>query len=258
MTLIEHSHFIQLLSKRDLQLRIRNSFLGALWLIIQPLLLLVMYSFVFGGIFKSRWSDSNDVHFIFIFYSGYLVYNFIADTVIRSTPSMVHNSNFIKKAVFPVEVLPWSIMVSNMFNFMINVALVVALFLFTYGHIPLTVLFLPVLLMPLILFVMGVSLLAASINVYIRDLENFMNLLFVFLLFGTPIFYSLEIVPAQYVMPLKLNPLYFFVESMRAILCFGKLPGLFTFAWVTAFYGVFYWMSLLVFRKLRKGFGDLL
>jgi lipopolysaccharide transport system permease protein len=105
---------------------------------------------------------------------------------------------------------------------------------------------------------MGASLLAASVNVYIRDLENLMNLLFVILLFGTPIFYSLEIVPDAYVLLLKLNPLYFFVKSMRAILCFGEMPDLLLFAWVTIFYGVFYWMSLLFFRKLRKGFGDLL
>ena len=258
MTLIENSQLIQQLSTRDWQLRIRNSFLGALWLVIQPLLLLVMYSFVFGVIFKSRWPDSNGVHFIFIFYSGYLVHNFIADTVIRSTPSIVHNSNFVKKVVFPVEVLPWSFMVSNLFNFMINVALVLTLFLFTYGHIPVTVLFLPVLLVPLTLFIMGFSLLAASINVYVRDLENLMNLLFVMLLFGTPIFYTLETVPDPYDMLMKLNPLCFFVESMRAILCFGKLPELLSFTRATALHGVFYCMSLLVFRKLRKGFGDLL
>ena len=258
MTLIENSHFIQQLSKRDLQLRIRSSFLGALWLIIQPLMLLVMYSFVFGGIFKSRWPNSNGVHFIFIFYSGYLVYNLIADTVIRATPSMIHHSNLVKTGVLPVEVIPWSILVSNMFNFIINVGLVLALFLFTYGYIPLTVLCLPILLIPLTLFIMGASLLAASINVYIRDLENLMNLLFVILLFGTPIFYSLEIVPTPYDMLLKLNPLCFFVASMRDLLCFGNLPELLSYAWATILYGVFYWISLLVFRKLRKGFGDLL
>lgn len=249
------------LLKRDVQARYRGSALGLLWSLVTPIVMLSIYTFVFQTVFKSRWSDSSGettLSFAIILFLGLTIHGLLVEVLTKSPLLIVSNQNFVKKIVFPLDILSWVTLMSGLFTFIISFCLLLILILFELKTIPVTALFLPVILLPYCILLLGLSWFLAALGVYLRDIQQVTGTLATLLLFLSPIFYSTSILPAQFQTLLFLNPLSYVVEASRAALIYGNLPsfsGWATYSSVAilvAFTGNFF------FRKVKPGFADVL
>jgi lipopolysaccharide transport system permease protein len=176
----------------------------------------------------------------------------------RAPGLLFAHANFVKKVVFPLEILPWMVMGSALFHALISMAVLLLGFCIVMHELPWTVLLLPVSLLPLILFTMGVSWFLASLGVYLRDVAYTTGLLTTVLTFLAPVFYPLTSVPVRFRGWLFLNPLTWFVEQIRGLLIGGVLPTPeeIILTWVAALLAA--WLGFAWFQKTRRGFADVL
>lgn len=246
--------------KRDVLGRYRGSMMGLLWSFFNPLFMLMVYTFVFSVVFKARWSVGGDskTEFALVLFAGLLVFNFFAECINRAPVLILSNTNYVKKVVFPLEILSWVAVGSAMFHCMISLGVWCLAYIIFFGTPHATWLLLPLIIFPLVLFVVGCSWFLASLGVYLRDVSQFTGIITTALMFMSPIFYPASALPDNYRALLFLNPLTFVVEQVRAVLFFGE--GLDVFE-VMAVWGVaalvagigFAW-----FQMTRKGFADVL
>lgn len=259
---IRHRDLIRQMLVRNIASRYRGSALGLVWSIAHPLLMLAVYTFVFGVVFKSRWgvdafSDSRAA-FPLIMFCGMAVYNIFAESVNNSAGLMVSNPGFVKKVIFPLEILPLcNVLTSLAFGLAWFVLLLVGTVLFL-GQFSWTMLLLPVLLIPLLLISCGVSFLVASLGVYLRDIQQMVSIVTQVLFFMTPVFYPVSLVPEKLRWVLEANPLTAIVEQTRNVFLFGKLPDLLPTLTVYAVSIIVFQLGLLWFSKTKKGFADVL
>jgi lipopolysaccharide transport system permease protein len=255
-------HYLLILQmvKREVIGRYRGSFLGLLWSFVNPVLMLAIYTFVFGFVFKARWGqgDTDKYEFALVLFAGLIIYNLFSECIGRAPGLILANINYVKKVVFPLEILPWVALGSALFHSGISLC-VLLLFLPIIGHdFFWTMLYLPVVLLPFLLLIMGLSWLLASIGVFIRDVGQLIGMALTVLMFMSPIFYPLSALPETIQPYLLLNPLTFVVEQVRNILLWGlppDWPGLVIYSLVSL---VVAWLGLLFFTKTRKGFADVL
>lgn len=249
------------LLKRDVQARYRGSALGLLWSLVTPIVMLSIYTFVFQMVFKSRWTDSSGettLSFAIILFLGLNIHSLLVETLTKSPLLIVGNQNFVKKIVFPLEILPWVNLLSAFFTFLISSCLLVCLILVELKSIPLTAILLPIILLPYCILLLGVSWFLAALGVYLRDIQQVTGTLATLLLFLSPVFYSTTTLPERFHTLLFLNPLSYVVESSRAVLIYGKLPdfvGLFIYFVVAITIAI---LGFIFFRKVRPGFADVL
>lgn len=251
------------LSQREIAGRYRGSFLGLLWSFITPLLMLAIYTFVFSIVFKVRidpGSSIDDDRFAFalVLFAGLIFYNFFSECLSRSPGLIVGNVNYVKKIIFPLEILPWVTAISALFHACTSF-IILLLFLLIIEHpFHWTLIYLPIIVFPFVLLTLGLSWFLASIGVFVRDISQFIGLILTALLFMSPIFYSAAALPEALRDYLFLNPLTFIIEQARAVLLYGQgpdWPGLLVYyaiALSTAYAG------LVWFEKTRKGFADVL
>lgn len=257
---------------RNITSRYRGSFLGLLWSLIQPLLMLVVYTFVFSVALQARWgmhgvqtvaSAHPKCEYAIIMFCGMAVYTIFAESVTMSVTSVTGNVNLVKKVIFPLEILPLAQVISSTILSLLWFLLLLLGVVLVFGKLSLTILLLPLILLPLGCLSLGISYFVASVGVFVRDMQHIVGVIMQVLLFMTPIFYPVENLPEQYRWPLKLNPLGYLVEACRRILIFGKTPGDIYLGWVklgiVAAFGLlvlhlgFFW-----FCKTKKGFADVL
>ena len=251
------------MSMREVLQRYRGSFLGLIWSVAHPLLMLSVYTFVFTVIFPARWGTNAAVNaghgaFAVIMFCGMTIFNLFSEAVNGSCGCIVANPNLVKKVIFPLEILP---LAKSLATLILGLAWFVLLFLGAFifmGGVPLTALLLPVLLVPFALFTLGVSYFVASLGVYIRDTQYLIGVILQILFFATPIFYSLEVVPERFRVLLQLNPLVVFIEQSRALLFTGALPSLRAFAFASLISLVVFQLGYVFFMKTKKGFADVL
>jgi lipopolysaccharide transport system permease protein len=168
------------------------------------------------------------------------------------------NPNFVKKIVFPLELLSWITLFGAIFTFLISFGLLLVFILIELHSIPLTALLLPVILLPYLLLLLGLSWVLAALGVYLRDIQQITGTLATLLLFLSPIFYSINILPENVQVFIFINPLSFVVESARAVLIYGKLPdfgGLAIYSLISMGVAA---LGYIFFRKVRPGFADVL
>lgn len=205
------------LVKRDVLLRYRGAMFGVLWIFLSPLIMLAIFAFVFGHIFQSRWPQQNaGVPFWLLLYAGLIVFNVFAETVARSPTAVRGYPSYVKKIIFPVEILPLvalgAAMVHVLFNFLI---LLVALAVTGFLHIE--ILLFPLLLAPIIFFSLGLAWFLAAWGVFIKDMTQIVPVLVQMLLFLSPVFYPVSALPKQ-LQPIYLhNPLGAVIEACRAV-----------------------------------------
>lgn len=249
------------LLKRDVQARYRGSALGLLWSLVTPIVMLSIYTFVFQTVFKSRWSDTSGettLSFAIILFLGLSIHGLLTETLTKSPLLIVTNQNFVKKIVFPLDILSWVTLLSGLFTFIISFVLLLILILCELKSIPVTALLLPIILLPYCVLLLGISWILAALGVYLRDIQQITGTLATLLLFLSPVFYSTSVLPAKFQALLFLNPLSYVVEASRAVLIYGKMPsfsGLVIYslvAFVVAFAGNYF------FRKVKPGFADVL
>jgi len=258
-SLWRHRDLVWVMTRREVVGRYRGSFLGLLWSFFNPLLLLAVYTFVFSVVFEARWgvAVAGRGQFAVILFAGLIVHGLFSEAIARAPALVPANVNFVKKVVFPLEILPWVSMGATLFHGLMSL-LVLFIFILLGGGLHWTFMLIPVVLLPLVLFAMGLSWLLASLGVFIRDIGQAMGLVTTLLLFLCPIFYPLSAIPEKFRPLVYLNPLTFPVEQARAVLVFGEPPSWIGLGvYLAAGLGVA-WMGFWWFQKTRKGFADVL
>ena len=251
---------ISRLSLREVAQKVVGTQLGWLHYILTPMLLLSVYTFVFSKLFAIRWgeADLGLGGFALRLFTGLIAFNFFAEVFNRSPRLVVSNASYVKKVVFPLEALVPIAIVSGMVGVLANYAVFFAAYAYFEGLPTSHALWLPVLWMPLVLCLAGLGWLLAALGVYLRDFDQFVGVLTTLLMFLTPIFYPLAMVPEPYKRLLALNPITYVIEEMRGVLFEARSPDPTSLATMML-------VSLLVaqcgywfFMRTRKGFADVL
>jgi lipopolysaccharide transport system permease protein len=223
--------------------------------------MLAVYTFVFSVIFKARWggaADSSKTEFALILFAGLIVFNIFSECANRSPNIILSNVNLVKKVVFPLEILPWVNLGAALFHAVISTGIWLIFFMVTAGMPSPWIFLLPIALLPLILFTMGISWFLASFGVFLRDVGHLTSILTTVLMFLTPIFYPITAIPEKYRTFLELNPLAPAVEQMRNILYWRS--GFDMHSWSTSLVLGFIvaWAGFAWFQKTKKSFADVI
>lgn len=257
----QHRYLVYQLTLRDIAARYRGSAAGLLWLLLIPLIMLAVYTYMFGMVFKSRWpgaASEDQFQFALLAFGGLIVHMLFADCLARAPTLIVGQPNLVKKVVFPLELLSWSALGTALFHFAVNLAVLVAFALLLNGRVPLTVLWVPPLLLAAVPLLVGLMWFLSSLGVFLRDTAQAVGPLMTILMFTAPIFYPIEAVPAAVQPWLYLNPLTIIVQELRAVTIFGRAPdwsgiGLYLAAGlVVAAFGHLW------FRRTRAAFADVI
>ena len=259
-SLWRHRRLVQVLIQREVIGRYRGSVMGILWSFFNPVFMLVIYTFVFSVVFKARWNVDSDskTEFALVLFAGLIMFNLFSECVNRAPGLIISNANYVKKVVFPLEILPWVVLGSAMFHALISLCVWLAAYLVLFGMPPTTVLLLPLIIVPFMLFIMGLSWGLASLGVYLRDVSQFIGMVTSVLMFVTPIFYPVNSLPEKYRFYLLLNPLTPAVEMTRDVLFWGKVPDLSMLSLYALATVLIAWLGFAWFQKTRKGFADVL
>ncbi|WP_326541310.1 ABC transporter permease [Pseudorhodoferax sp.] len=248
------------MTRREVSGRYKGSVLGLAWSFFHPVFMLAVYTFVFSVIFQSRWGSGDDgrAAFAVMLFVGMIVAGLFGEIVNRAPGLVVSNVNYVKKVVFPLEVLPVISTAAALFHSAVSIAVLLVAVLLLQGQLHWTVLLMPIVLAPLVLLATGLAWFAASLGVFLRDVGQFTAIAVTVLTFLAPVFYPITAVPERFVPFVLLNPLTFIIEQARAVLVLGRLPdwaGLGIYALVACCVA---WMGFAWFQKTKRGFADVL
>jgi len=256
-----YRELIARLIKRDVLGRYKGSLLGLAWSFVTPIIMLVIYTFVFTVVFNARWGvggeESKSVFALQLF-AGLIVHGILAEVLTRSPGLILLNTNYVKKVVFPLAILPVIPLGSALFHAAISSLVLIVAQLLVVGSLPWTFWMLPIVLLPLIVLAMGISWLLASLGVFLRDIGQTMGLIATMLLFLSPIFYPISALPESFHGVIHANPLTFIIEQTRIVLIEGRLPDMVGLLSYLAVAFVVAWFGFAWFQKTRKGFADVL
>jgi len=255
-----HRKLIWRLASREVQARYRGSLLGLGWSIIVPFVLLAVYTFVFSVVFQARWGavDGSLTHFATRLFCGLIVFNFFSECLSRAPGLILSNPSYVKKVVFPLEILPWVSAVSAMVNACLAAAVLLLAFCISEGPPPLSILAAPLVMLPTIFLTLGLSLFLSSLGVFLRDLQQLIGILLTVLMFMSPLFYPIDAIPEAYRGAFSLSPLTISITEMREILFDGSLPSPIEWLINLGASWLVLWLGFLWFTKTRKGFADVL
>jgi lipopolysaccharide transport system permease protein len=255
-----HRDLLITMIKREVIGRYRGSVMGILWSFLNPATMLLVYIFVFSVVFKARWSGGTDsrIEFALIVFAGLLVFNLFSECITRAPALVVSNVNYVKKVVFPLEILPWVTMGAALFHALFSLLVWLVCYMIFFGLPHMTLLLFPLVLLPLVLFTLGISWLLASLGVYLRDISQVVAVLTPALMFLSAIFYPVSALPAAYQPLLYLNPLTYVIEQARDVLFWGTVPSI--PIWIGSLFAsaTVAWLGFVWFQKTRKGFADVL
>lgn len=246
------------LGLREVEARYRGSVFGLFWSVLTPILMVATYAFVFTYIFQPRWvvEDGAEANFILLLYSGILIYSVFGETVGRAPRLILENVSYVKKVVFPLEILPVVSLVSSAINLLIGLVVLCVMYVSLYGLPPATSLLLPVVLLPLLFMTLGISWILAALGVYLRDLGHIVGVIVSMLMFLSPIFYPITAVPEQIRPILKASPLTPVLEASKDVFFWGRLPDLGSFGIALIVSLVVAFVGYRIFNSLRAGFAD--
>jgi lipopolysaccharide transport system permease protein len=245
-------------SRREIEKKYRGSYLGAIWLFLSPFLMLAVYTFVYSYVFRVKITEMDRLGFVLWLYAGLAVFFFFSD-VVTTTSSCIRNSaNYVKKVIFPLEVLVSSKVISACFSFAVNFLLLLVLLLIKQRSLQVTVLLTPLLIFPTVLFAYGLGMILAAVGVFVRDTDEVSRFMVRILFYLAPIVYPLALVPQQAHPFLWLNPLTNMVEPLRNVLLLGRLPEWDKFLGFVIVSVAFFVIGRACFQKLRPAFADVL
>ncbi len=259
-SLWRNRYLIKTFVQREVVGRYRGSFMGILWSFFHPVFMLSVYTFVFSVVFKARWHTGSDskTEFALILFSGLMVFNLFAECINRAPTLILSHVNYVKKVIFPLEILPWVVLGGALFHTVVSFIVWLIAYIILFGTPHLTIILLPVVILPLLLFIVGISWGLASLGVYLRDVSQFIGIFTAALMFLTPIFYSASNLPEKYQILLRLNPLTSVVEQTRDVLFWGKPPDIKLLVVSFLCSILIAWLGFAWFQKTRKGFADVL
>lgn len=257
----QQRQLIHQLAARNIHSRFKGSALGLAWSILYPLLMLAVYTFVFSMVFKVRWGQDlsgSSVEFAITLFCGLVLFNLFSECTNQAPRIITGHSSFVKKAVFPLEILPVSTLISSAFFLGVSVLILLAGKLILLQSLPLTAFCFPLTVVPLLMFTAGLSWLLASLGVYLRDVGQIVSVIVQMLFFSTPIFYPLAAVPKSFQTVIRLNPLTGIVETGRRTLMWGQWPE---WSWLLGMTLISFAVAQLGyawFMKTKRGFADVI
>ena len=249
------------MTKREVVGRYKGSVFGLAWSFFNPLLMLFIYTFVFSVVFKSRWginTEETKTQFATVLFVGMIVHGLFAEVINRAPTLITSNVNFVKKVVFPLDILPSVSIGAALFHSLVSLGVLMAAFLLFNGYLNWTIIFIPLVLLPLIILTLGVAWMLASLGVFLRDLAQTTGIITMVMLFFSPIFYPVTALPVELRPWMMANPLTFIIEQARAVLIWGNLPNWMGLGIYTIAATVVAWAGYVWFQKTRKGFADVL
>ncbi|CAK1709220.1 ABC transporter permease [Vibrio crassostreae] len=260
-SLIRNKTLIISLVKRDVIIRYKGSLFGWLWSFLTPLFMLSVYTLVFGEILKVKWhSGGNEVpgQFAMLLFAGLIIFNMFSECINRSPITILSNVNYVKKIVFPLEILPVVTVLSTLFHAVVSLLVWVVVYMILFGLPHKTLLLAPVTLIPIVLLVSGFSFILSALGVFVRDINQVVGLICTGLMFLSPIFYPISSLPTQYQFIVSLNPLTLPIEEFRKVAFFGENPDLIS---ISIYLVIAIWINFVgfyFFQKTRKAFADVL
>lgn len=255
-----HASLTNELTKRDILGRYRGASFGLLWAILSPFLMLLIYAVAFGSIFKSRWPQQVEggPSYALIMFAGLIVHGFFTECLSRAPGLIVGNASYVKRVVFPLEILPWPMVMSAFFHAGVSMLVLLGLQLIQVGPPPWTFVLFPLVLVPLALLCAAIGWLFASLAVYLRDISQITGVLSAAMLFLSSALVPVEVISPDYQFLFRMNPLTFIIDQMRAVTLWGLMPD-----WIGL--GAYAVASLIMcflcygwFRATRSGFADVL
>jgi len=260
-SLIKNRQLIFQMTKREVVGRYKGSVFGLTWSFLHPILMLAIYTFVFSVVFKARWgvsSTDSKTQFAILVFVGMIVQGLFGEVLNRAPSLILSNANYVKKVVFPLEILPVISMGAALFHAIISLLVLLVAFIFINGYLSWTVIFIPLILAPYVILVLGLAWALASLGVFMRDVGQTIGILTTVLMFMSPVFYPVSALPPRLQSWILINPLTFIIEQIRSVLVEGQLPD-----WSGL--GVYSLIALMImllgytwFQRTRKGFADVL
>lgn len=258
-SLLAHRELIAQMARREVAARYRGSVLGVVWALLTPLLMLSLYTFVFSVVFEARWGadpSAGRSRFAVFAFVGMLVHGLLAESMVRAPSLVLANPSFVKKVVFPLEILPVVALSASLFHAAAGFSVLALALLVLDGALSWTWIFLPLTLLPVLLFALGISWFLASMGVYVRDTAHPIGLLATVLLFASPVFFPASSVPQPWRDWLLLNPLSMVIEQTRAVLLQGRPPDAGVLAVQLIVGGLVAWLGYFWFQRTRRGFAN--
>lgn len=245
---------------RDFSERYRGSLAGIGWTLIMPIVMLAVYTFVFRVAFNARWGAAGEdqLDFAIVLFSGLIIHTLFSECISRAPALVSSRPNYVKKVVFPLEILPWVSLGSSLGHFMVSFVVLIIFCLVTGTPVHPGALLMPVVLLPLVLVLIGLGWILSSLGTYIKDLAHLVGPISTVTLFLSPVFYKIEILPPVYQTFILWNPITFPVTNLRALMFLdGKVDWM---GWLISLFvsaGLFV-LGAAWFQKTRKGFADVL
>ena len=260
-SLLINRQLIVQMTKREVAGRYKGSVMGLAWSFFNPVFMLVVYTFVFSEIFKARWGvggEESKTQFAVLLFVGLIVLGLVSEVLNRAPGLILANVNYVKKVVFPIEILPVIAMGAALFHGLVSLGVLLVAFALFNGYLQWTVVFIPLVLLPLVILTTGLAWMLASLGVFLRDVGQTIVIITTVLMFLSPVFYPLTAVPERFRPIIMANPLTFIIEQAREVLIWGHLPNWMGLGIYTLAAALIAWTGYAWFQKTRKGFADVL
>jgi lipopolysaccharide transport system permease protein len=260
-SLWHNRQLIAQMTKREVVGRYKGSILGLAWSFFNPILMLSVYTFVFSVVFKARWGvgeEETKTQFAMVLFVGMIVHGLFAEVLNRAPSLILSNVNYVKKVVFPLEILPAISMGTALFHSLVSLAVLLIAFTIFGGYPHWTAIFTPLVLLPLVILSLGLAWILASLGAFLRDVGQTIGIVTTVMMFLSPVFFPITALPDAYRPIIMANPLTFIIEQAREVLIWGRLPdwaglGIYGLAATAVAWAGYAW-----FQKTRKGFADVL
>jgi len=249
--LFQYRELLKTNIKKEIRGKYKGSFLGVLWSFINPLLMVAVYAIVFPYIMRIK----QDNYLIFLI-SGVIPWTFFTSVIVAGCNCVWINGGIIKKVYFPREILPISITLASLINFMISCVIILIFVIFGGVGISINLLWLPVVAIIQALFSLGLLFIFSSINVYIRDVEYIVQFIVNLLFYATPVLYNANMFPERYRWILYMNPMAHLLDAYRSIFYYKTMPNLESLGFVGLIAIVVLIIGYLVFNNLKKNFAE--
>lgn len=253
-------YLLKILTHKEITAKYRSSALGMAWSVLNPCFQFLVYYYVFSVIFKAKWGLRDeqlpDAVSPFMLFLGLATFSFFSEVLARSPFLLRENSNYIKKIIFPIELLPLTLVLSTLYSLGISYALMTILYCLVVGWPPVGAALTPLILAPLVFFVLGLSYVFSAAGVYFHDLAHLIPSINMACMFVTPVFYPLSMVPEKFLWIIRLNPLTWIIEMLRNAFFAGRAPDIAAYGVLLGGSLAFYGLGRLFFERCRKGFAD--
>lgn len=259
-TLFKNRYLLGQMIKKDIGQRYKGSVLGMLWTFIVPILMLMVYTFVFSEIFQAKWNiNTNDKYeFALVLFCGLSAFNMISEVMNRAATLIASNTNYVKKVIFPLEILPLVVTFSALFNCFISYLILILAKIILYHNISKTIYQSMFIFAPLILLTAGICYLLSALSVYLKDISNIISVIVMVLMYMSPVFFSLSSVPAKFQSICMINPMTFIIENFRNTILYGYNINVDYYLASLIIALIFFSGGSIIFSRAKEGFPDVL